>query len=146
MHNSITELITASSGCCDKRKLATENSMRFEINSQEDFTRIKIDACLISSALVEKCDFGFSRSKNGDFYFVELKGSEVEKGYRQIVSTINYFDRNFVKIPKSQRFGFIVSSKVPKAGINVNNLKQHFAKNHSKALEVKNKVLLYTPK
>ena len=146
MHSNIQELVDANPNCCDNNKIAVENHMRFEIKSQENFIRLKIDSCLITSTQVEKCDFGFSRTVNSDFYFVELKGSEIEKAYNQIVSTVQYFDRNLLRIPKHHRFGFIVSSKVPKAGININNLKQDFAKKYGKVLEVKNKVLLHTPK
>ena len=117
MHNSIKDLVAAYPACCDNHKKAIENKMRFEINSAEKFTRIKVDGCLIPSQLIEKCDYGFYRHSNGDFYFVELKGTEIQKGFNQIVNTINHIDGNHLKIQKNQRFGFIVSSEVPKAGI-----------------------------
>jgi len=146
MHSSFEELITTNPSCCVKSKAASENGKRFEINSNEDFTRIKIDGCLITLQNVEKCDFGFVRHSNDDFYFVELKGKEIEKAYKQILTTIDYFNRNLIVIPKNKKFGFIVSSMVPKAGVSTNNLKQDFAKKYGKILEIKNKVLMYTPK
>ena len=146
MHSNLNDLIASYPVCCSKSKVASENGKIFEINSNEDFTRIKIDGCLITSQNVEKCDFGFVRHSNDNFYFVELKGKKIEKAYNQILSTIDYFNRNLIVIPKEIRFGFIVSSSVPKAGISTNNLKQDFAKKHGRILEIKNKVLLYTPK
>jgi len=146
MHSSLNDLITANHGCCSKSKVASENGKRFEINCNEDFTRIKIDNSLITSQQIEKCDFGFVRHSNDDFYFVELKGKEIEKAYSQILNTIDYFNRNLIVIPKTKRFGFIVSSSVPKAGVNTNNLKQDFAKKHGRILEIKNKVLVHSPK
>ena len=139
-------MISANQGCCAKSKVASENGKRFEVNSDEDFTRIKIDGCLITSQVTEKCDFGFVRHSNDDFYFVELKGKEIEKAYKQILTSIDYFNRNLIVISKENRFGFIVSSMVPKAGISTNNLKQDFAKKYGKILEIKNRVLVYTPK
>lgn len=146
MHSNFNDLITANPRCCVKSKVASENGKRFEVNCNEDFTKIKIDNSLITSQQIEKCDFGFVRHSNDDFYFVELKGKEIEKAYKQILSTIDYFNRNLIIIPKDKKFGFIVSSMVPKAGINMNNLKQDFAKKHGRILEIKNKVLLHTPK
>ncbi|THD32283.1 hypothetical protein [uncultured Flavobacterium sp.] len=143
MHSNLNDLIASYPVCCSKSKVASENGKRFEINSNEDFTRIRIDGCLIASQNVEKCDFGFVRHSNDDFYFVELKGKEIEKAYNQILNTIDYFNS---VIPKEKRFGFIVSSSVPKAGISTNNLKQDFAKKYGRILEIKNKVLPYTPK
>lgn len=145
MHNNINVFIVANPVCTSNSKTATENGKRFEIESNERFTRIKIDSCLINSQVVEKCDFGFIRNSNDDFYFVELKGSDIEKALRQIISTINHFNNNFIIIPQNKRLGFIVSSKVPSAGTDVKKLKQIFAKHHGKILEVKNRVLIYRP-
>lgn len=43
------------------------------------------------------------------------------------------------------KFGFIISSYVPKAGIRGNVLKQDFAKKYGKKLEIKNKEFMYFP-
>ena len=94
---------------------------------------------------IEKCDFGFIRYSNNDFYFVELKGSDIGKALNQIVSSINFLNNNLIVIPKNKRLGFIVSSKVPSAGTDVKKLKQIFAKNYGRVLEVKNKDLKYIP-
>ena len=145
MHINIDDLINSNSSCCLERKVASENGKRFEINSSDDFTRLRIDNCLISSNDVEKCDFGFVRHFNEDFYFVELKGSNIEKAFKQIVSTIDYLNTNLILIPKNKRLGFIVSSKVPSGGTDINKLKQNFAKNYGKVLEIKNKCLIYRP-
>lgn len=145
MHIDLDDLISANAGCCSKSKVASENGKRFEINSNEDFTRIRIDDCLIASQHVEKCDYGFVRHSNQQFYFVELKGKEIQKAYNQIINAIDYFNTNFIVIPKSMRFGFIISSSVPKAGVSANNLKQDFAKKFGRKLEIKCKELKYVP-
>lgn len=146
MHTDFDELIEAHQNCCIKSKVASENGKRFEIVKNEDFTRIRIDNCLITSQQVQKCDFGFVRHSNNDFYFVELKGKDVNTAFDQIVSTINIFETTIVKIPKEKRFGFIVSSKNPLSGQQTNNLKQAFAKKYGKILEIKNIHCKYSPK
>lgn len=146
MHNSFDELIEANQDCCSKSKVASENGKRFEIVSNEDFTRIQIDSCLISSQQVEKCDFGFVRHSNDEFYFVELKGKEIKKALSQIISTIEHFENHFIRIPKNQRHGFIVSSKNPLVGQATNILKLEFAKKYGKLLEIKNIHCKYVPK
>jgi uncharacterized protein YjbI with pentapeptide repeats len=145
MHIDLDDLILANTACCSKSKVASENGKRFEIISQEDFTKIRIDGCLITSHNIEKCDFGFVRHTNKQFYFVELKGKEIQKAYNQIIATINYFNAHFIVIPKDMRFGFIICSSVPKAGISANILKQDFAKKFGKKLEIKNKEFHYRP-
>lgn len=145
MHTNLDHLIAANLNCCSKSKVASENGKRFEIVSTENFTKIRIDNCLITSQVVEKCDFGFVRHASQEFYFVELKGKEIQKAYNQIVETIKYFNNNFIEIPTRMRFGFVVSSSVPKAGIGTNVLKQDFAKKFGKQLEIKNREFKFFP-
>lgn len=146
MHISFENLIIEHKNCCSKSKVASENGKRFEIKSNEDFTKIRIDDCLIQSQLTEKCDYGFVRHFNNDFYFVELKGTHLQKAFDQIVATIDYFQDNLILIPKEKRFGVIVSSRVPKAGISTNVLKQTFRKKYGAELEFKNREFVYKPK
>jgi uncharacterized protein YjbI with pentapeptide repeats len=145
MHNSIDEFIAANTQYCSKSRAANENGKRFEIVSQEDFTKIRIDGGVIASQQVGKCDFGFARHSNNDFYFVELKGKDIDTAFEQLKSTINIFDQQFIKIAKNQRFGFIVSSKIPKSGTDINNLKQKFAKDLGKILKIQNRELKHKP-
>ncbi|QSW89572.1 hypothetical protein J0383_01850 [Flavobacterium endoglycinae] len=146
MHNNFDELIKANQGCCSKSKVASENNMKFEINTNEDFTRIEIDNCLISSQELQKCDFGFIRHSNNEFYFVELKGKDVKKALSQIENTISVFESSIIKIPKEKRLAFIVSSRNPLSSPETNNLKQAFAKKYGKLLEIKNRYCSHIPK
>ncbi|MEO8254060.1 MAG: hypothetical protein ABI554_06690 [Flavobacterium sp.] len=146
MHTNVNDFITAFQNCCTKSKVASENRKTFEIISNEDFTRFRIDDCLITSKQIEKCDFGFIRHFNNNFYFVELKGKDIKKAMNQIISTLNNFETNFNKIPKEKVFGFIVSSRNPLSGTETNNLKQAFAKRYGKILEIKNLHYKHIPK
>lgn len=147
MHTNFDDLIAVHQNCCSKSKVAAENGKRFEIISNENFTKIRIDDCLIDSQKVEKCDFGFVRQSNGEFYFVELKGNKIEKAYNQIIETIKYFEKELIKIPQNNKYGFIVSSSgIPKAQIRINNLKQDFAKGkYGVKLEIQNMVIKHKP-
>ena len=145
MHNSFEDLIATHSQCVVNSKVATENGKRFEIDSTEEFSRIKIDGCLINSQQIQKCDFGFRRIINDDFYFVELKGKDIKTAKEQIISTINHFENNLIKIPKNKRFAFIISSKIPKAGTDVNNIRQELKKHHCSDIKIQNKVLIHKP-
>jgi len=146
MHTNFDDLIAVHQNCCSKSKIASENGKRFEIDSNEDFTRIRIDDCLISSQQVGKCDFGFVRHSIGEFYFVELKGKDVKKALNQITNTITIFESAFIKIPKEKRFGFIISSRNPLSSVETNNLKQAFAKKCGRLLEIKSVHCKYVPK
>lgn len=146
MHTNFDDFIATHQNCCTKSNAASENGKRFEIKSNERFTKIKIDNCLIPSKQTQKCDFGFIRHSNNEFYFVELKGKDIKTAFEQIISAITIFETNFIKIPPEKRFGFIVSSRNPLMGQEMNILKQTFAKKYGKILEIKNKNCLYNPK
>jgi len=146
MHSSIEELIEAYPAHCTVSRAANENGKRFEIVSKEEFTKIKIDGGLITSSQIEKCDFGFIRHTNGDFYFVELKGKDIDKAYNQLINTIKHFDTHLLRMQKSQRFGFIVGSKYPRASTANQKLKLDFASKHGKSLDIQNRELKHIPK
>lgn len=146
MHTNFDEFIAAHQNCCTKSNVASENGKRFEIDSLESFTRIRIDDCLIPSKEFQKCDFGFVRHSINEFYFVELKGKDVKTAFHQIISAITILETDIIRIPKGKRFGFIVSSRNPLSGTETNNLKQAFAKKYGKILEIKNKNCKYKPR
>ena len=136
--------------CFSKTTSATENRRQFLIevpkSSSETFCRIDIDGCLITSEKVEKCDFAFQRCSNSDYYFVELKGKKIKKGFSQILATIEQFKAK-IKIEKISIYGFIVASEVksPKNNATEANLKKTFAKHHGVALHIKSGKLIFKP-
>lgn len=154
MKESIQKIIEVYPECCDtiSSKVAKEKGKRFEINCKNnDYLKIRIDNCIVKSKVDKKCDYLFIRDykcEKGEteFYFVELKGSDIETAFRQIVNAINYIKSNhFTSLPREKTLGFIVSSKVPSGGIDVGKLKQIFKKKYGRNLEVKNRNLLYAP-
>lgn len=147
MLNNFEKLIAEFTSCTSNSKVAFENGKRFEIESKEAYTKLNIDGCLIDSSENEKCDFGFLRHSNNDFYFVELKGKDIEKAYDQIINSILFFESNFVKIPYTKRFCFIVSSSgIPKCQLRISKLKQKFARDKRGCyLEITNRVIKFKP-
>lgn len=147
MHENFNELIVAFPHCCQKNKVVSEKGKRMEVASNEDFTKIRIDGCLIASEEIQKCDYGFARHDAEEFYFVELKGKDIETAFNQITSAIVFFQENLIQIPKVKRFGFIISSSgVPNARQRIYNLKQRFARDYGNHLEIKGIKYLHTPK
>lgn len=147
MLQNLNQLLEEFSGCISNSKVASENGKRFEINSNEDYKKLSIDGCIIPDSDIEKCDFGFVRVSNNDFYFVELKGKNIEKAYDQLISTINHFEANIINIPVQNRYCFIVSSSgIPKCQLRIKNLKQKFLRDKRGIhFEITNNQILYKP-
>jgi len=87
--------LAAPAHCFDNSLVCAEKGRKFVIQlpkkSSETFCRVKVDGCVISEdSESERCDFMFRRCQKDEFYFVELKGKDVEKGYSQIKSTIEF--------------------------------------------------------
>ena len=154
MKSSIQTIIENFPKCCDAKsnKVAKENGKRFEIQCAKNYyLKIRVDGCLNADKTTKKCDYLFIRDyeceyNETEFYFVELKGSEIDKAFEQIDNTIQHIKTRIPSLTKEKILGFIVSSKVPKGGIDTTKLKQRFAKQHGKTLEVKNNKLIYGPK
>lgn len=133
---------------CSKLHSVSENKMVFILDttqsSNDKFWCIKVDNCMITNA-EQRCDFAFLRYKKdvtqNDYYFVELKGSNIQKAFDQIVTTIH---KHFKKPPKQNVHAFIVASKVP-TGADAQNLRKNFIKNHGVDLLIKSNYLKHTP-
>jgi hypothetical protein len=97
-----------------------EKGKKFSIilqkGKKETFLRIKIDKGLLAEIDSEtiKCDYGFIRDQNSDYYFVELKGSDIAHAVEQLIRTITIFKAKY-QIQASQTYAYIASSSVPSA-------------------------------
>jgi hypothetical protein len=126
--------------CLDQKTVVSENKSTFELDIKdlrkkgEDFWCIHVDDCHIESSEIMKCDFVFHRCETDDFYFVELKGSEIDKAYKQIIETL----RNHIPTERENCLGFIVPSRIPSSGTDINKLKSEFRRKYGRALFIKN--------
>ena len=140
--------------CCDvEKKVAQENGKKFKIEcSKTYYLKVHIDDCLISCKQVSKCDYLFIRDYEclqgeTEFYFVELKGSNIKKAFEQIKNTISYIKSNHISsLSKNKILGFIVSSKVPRGGVDVTRMKLEFSKKYGREpLKIQCKKIIHTP-
>jgi hypothetical protein len=75
--------------CYSNKTSAKEGqTFSFKLKSKESFCRIEIDGCVDNSQTSKKCDYLFVRCATNDFYFVELKGTDISGAYKQLVSSI----------------------------------------------------------
>ena len=133
---------------CSKLHVVSENRMVFQLNTtkatDDEFWCIKVDDCMVTNK-DSRCDYAFLRNKkddsDNDFYFVELKGSNIQKAFDQILITIQ---KHFKNPPKQNVYGFIVASKVP-TGAGAQNLRKDFVKKHGVDLIIKSNFLKFIP-
>ena len=128
----LRETLDAPETCFDHRLSCSENGRKFAIQlppkSKETFCRAKTDDCLISKeSPLERCDFIFQRCENGDLYFVELKGKDVEKAFSQIKSTIEHY-RPKLRFQPEHVTGFIIVSRCPVSSARLQILRNEFIK------------------
>ncbi|MEY3787916.1 MAG: hypothetical protein RIQ94_2982 [Pseudomonadota bacterium] len=132
---STNKIITAEE---NKRKLIIHNPSRKVIR------KIKVDGCLpINSGL--RCDYLFEIdtntfidapvSKIDRVIYLELKGCDIEKAYKQLVATIELF---ITEHQGTKRECYIVASRVPSADTTVANLRAEMMRNKKVKLTVKN--------
>lgn len=119
-NQSINKIITAEE---NKRKLTINNPTGKLIN------KVKVDGCLEVGA-GKRCDYLFELIDNESkkiyqVIYLELKGNNIEKGYKQLIATIEVFVAEHQGIKKECH---IVASRVPKAGAKVQDLKVELLK------------------
>lgn len=124
--------LAAPANCFGNSLICAENGRKFTIqlpkNSSETFCRVKVDGCVIlEDAAQERCDFMFKRCRNEEVYFVELKGKDVEKGYSQIKSTIEFL-RPKLKFQREKVSAFIIVSRSPLSSTRLQALRNEFVK------------------
>jgi hypothetical protein len=82
------------------------STMRFQNDDRRSLTKVDVDGCLITTG--KRCDHQLVDELNGTEYYVELKGCNVAEALEQIIATIH----SIGKADKSNRYAFVVSSKV----------------------------------
>ena len=128
--------------CFSDGTVVEENKRKFTIKwerkGERTICKIKVDGCLIPDQTKNKCDFAFLICPERHFLFVELKGTDIEHGIKQLLDTINFF-RSKTAIPKGNVTAYIVSSAVPaNANEKIREAKMRFKRDVGKDLIVKN--------
>jgi len=115
-----------------------ENKRKFIIknNNAKKVNRVKVDGCLIGTQ-EEKCDYLFEIYDKVNIVlviYVELKGKDIKKAYDQLVSTIKYCQEKHNEVKKKECY--VVASRVPKAGTELQVLKKNLSTQYKIALWV----------
>ena len=119
----------------DSQIVVQENRRRFLIKNPnaETITKLVVDGCLIDDAR-PRCDFAFEIGLPCYcVIYLELKGCDVPKAYNQLTATLGHFATHHTR---SKKVCHVVSSRVPKAGPSVQQMKVKMKKNHGVILKV----------
>ncbi len=120
--------------------------IEFKKNYSEEIWRVKVDDCLIKSQRVNKCDYAFYRNQNNSFILVELKGSDILWGIKQLRSTVEQFKEVVGIVINNNWFAFIVPSRIaPGARTSIQSSKATFIKVYGFRLEIKEDGILRLP-
>lgn len=111
-----------------KRLTVTERQSSFSIHSPVDIyiRKVKVDGCLIG-ADQKKCDYIFELDNGLEkvVIYLELKGRKLELAIEQLESTI---EKTLNKYRSYVKKCYVVSSKVPSAGPDIQNLRLKYKK------------------
>lgn len=117
--------------CSEKNKnrviTASENNMKFIIKNPngKQVSKVTVDGCLINDHR-ERCDYLFEiDNPRTDVYYLELKGSNIDKAYSQLKQTLGYCRNEHVR---TKKLCHIVASRVPRSGSKNQVLKKRFQK------------------
>ena len=90
---------------------------------------VKVDGCAIIEG--DKCDYLLIDSNNVE-HFVELKGPDLKHALAQLEASIRQLGKN------TPRYAFIVSTRCPLTGTDIQNAKKNFKNNFETTLIMKN--------
>jgi hypothetical protein len=116
---------------------ANKGKCDFKIYSKDEFCRIDLEAVFPKGGGgVSKTDYVYYQCNTKNYYFVELKGKDLSKAYKQIVATINYFKERQEAMQKSKVIAIIVHTKTTNKTTNLgkHNNEKDFKANYGKEL------------
>ncbi|MGF7109392.1 hypothetical protein [Treponema pedis] len=95
--------------------IVKENGKEFKIDNPncKKLEKIRVDGCLITSNI--RCDYAVLVDRDfknlNNVYLIELKGSDVKHGYKQLLETYNFFNSNYQFNKMHLRLVFTKDSK-----------------------------------
>lgn len=115
----------------------TEHGRTFRLDNpnRQTLIEVKVDDCLIKGER-ERCDYLFEvPTPKSRVCYVELKGKHIEKAVQQIRSTLDYTRQQYAGRDKE---AYIVSSRVPSSGTDIQALKMRLKRDCQASLTIKN--------
>lgn len=116
----------------DRQIILEENrcSITFVNNSRKEIRIIEVDGCVITEG--RRCDYLLVPPEKTEYY-VELKGKNVKHAVEQIEATIAELSADKRKHPK---YAFVVCTRCPLSGQDVNEYRQKFMENYRASLQI----------
>lgn len=130
--------------CISIGTVAEEKCKKFRIESfdkNEVFCKVKVDNCCIISETTKKADFAFKRCKTGEFYIVELKGTDLDTAFKQVCVVAKFLNER--KVDKRNIWGFIVATRVPKNDTRIGKFKEQFKKDVGRELKFQTNLCIH---
>jgi hypothetical protein len=110
------------------------SKITFNNPNREKILLLKVDGCAIKEPKTLRCDYALVPCDQVEIY-VELKGSDIAKAFKQIESTINLLSS---KVAQLKILGFIISTRVPMQSTDVQQLKSQLKKKFNATIRIKN--------
>lgn len=136
MSEAMTKLLDKCSQITNNPIISvSENGRTFVVKnpSRQQVKTISVDGCVFTDHR-EKCDYCFEvNDPTCCVIYVELKGSDIAKAFQQICSTIQHLSEVHKGIKK---FCYIVASRVPKAGPEIQVLQVKMRKQYGALLKI----------
>lgn len=112
------------------------STFRFLNPDQRKVKCILVDGCALTMG--DRCDY-LLVDENGVEHFIELKGCDVAHAVDQLESSIKQLSMN-----KGRNYSFIVSTRCPLSGTDIQNFKKRFKQGYNSELIVKTIVCEHT--
>lgn len=128
---------------CEKEKTdkqivlqETKSKITFLNPNSIKVRKIRVDGCVIQDNESLRCDYLLILSLDNQEIeiYVELKGSDVKHAVEQLESTIKTLSDNF---QKKKKLCFVVSTRVPRQGTDIQGIQTRFKKNFNASFRVK---------
>ncbi len=104
----------------------------FENPSRVEVEVITVDGCAIREGI--RCDHLVLRQDPREEYFIELKGSHVQKAFDQLERSLRLLSA--AAREKEPRHCIVVTTKMPRLASRVQTAKKHFRKRYGAVLSV----------
>lgn len=122
----------------DKQIVLQENKSKITFLNPNGIKvrKIRVDGCVIQDNESLRCDYLLILSLDNQELeiYVELKGSDVRHAVEQLESTIKTLSDD---IQKKKKLCFVVSTRVPRQGTDIQGIQSRFKKNFNASFRVK---------
>jgi hypothetical protein len=130
--------------CIEKKKdpvislKERKSEFRFHNPERREITCVKVDGCAIKDGI--RCDWMLIASDVE--HYIELKGCDVKHALEQLKRSIQLLSNNPAK---GIKFAFVVSTRCPLSGTDVQKMQKVFKKEFNANLTIKNSPCIFPP-